>query len=83
MKFTIDTGDSGLKRWLKEAKSRNKILNSKFVTMEAAIVQLKAQISVKVDLEKTIKEYEERNKYLAETIIKQEASVEELMKQAT
>ncbi|KKN34942.1 hypothetical protein LCGC14_0788830 [marine sediment metagenome] len=80
MKLSVDTGDSGLSRRLRELKMRNMILTRKSASLQSSVEQLSKQIQLKVEMEKKIHQYEEMNTQLASTISHYEDKVGELMK---
>lgn len=83
MRLSLDTGDSGLKRMLKEVKANNRILREKATALCSTITQLTKQLELKTHLQEQIKEYEGANKNIAADITRGETEVSELMKQIT
>ena len=82
MRLFVNTGDSGLKRQLQEAKSHNRVLKNKAIALETAVAQLRKQVDDKIELQKQIAQYGEENKQLAGIINRQEEVFKELMKEA-
>lgn len=80
MRLLVDTGDSGLKRALKEVKNSNKILRDKSISLDNTIKQLTNQLEIKTELMRQIKAYQDDNKELSTTIDKREVEVGELVK---
>ena len=82
MLLTLDTGDSNLKRQLKEAKSNHRMLKYKMISLDISIGQLKKQLDIKAELLEKLAQFKLESKEMVTTINQREETLGELMKEA-